>query len=236
MRAILLAAGYGTRLRPLTNTIPKCLVPIGGRPLLDIWLQKLSRADIGPFLVNTHYLPEQVAAYVQASAYRDQVTLVNEPELLGTAGTLIANLGFLEGKDGLLIHSDNYCLPDFHAFVCAHEGRPPECVMTMMTFRTDAPSTCGIVELDNRDVVVGFHEKVKSPPGNLANGAVYILSKEFMNTLATEFRKATDFSTEILPHFVGRIFTYEATGFFLDIGTPKAYEMANRQSAIQNKN
>ena len=91
MRAILLAAGYGTRLRPLTNTIPKCLVPIKGVPLLQIWLERLTNAGIGPFLINTHYLPKEVEGFAESSRYRDQVTLVHEPELLGTAGTLIAN-------------------------------------------------------------------------------------------------------------------------------------------------
>ena len=113
MRAILLAAGFGTRLMPLTANIPKCLVPIKGRPLLDYWLDRLTQAGIGPFLINTHYLSEHVAAFIQSSVYRDQVTLVNEAKLLGTAGTLIANLGYFGGKDGLLIHADNYCLADF---------------------------------------------------------------------------------------------------------------------------
>lgn len=235
MRAILLAAGYGTRLRPLTDTVPKCLVPIRGQPLLDIWLQNLSQAGVGPFLVNTHYLAERVAAYIQSSQYRDCVTLVHEPELLGTAGTLIENLGFLEGGDGLLVHADNYCKADFGAFMRAHQGRPTECVMTMMTFRTNAPSSCGIVELDERGVVVGFHEKVAAPPGNLANGAVYILSKDFLNRLAAESRNAVDFSTEILQQFAGLIFTYETNGVFLDIGTPDAYAKANRRDVTVAK-
>ena len=63
MRAILLAAGYGTRLRPLTNKIPKCLVSIKGKPLLQIWLEQLTAAGIGPFLINTHYLADQVVDF-----------------------------------------------------------------------------------------------------------------------------------------------------------------------------
>jgi mannose-1-phosphate guanylyltransferase len=124
MRAILLAAGFGTRL-PLTNTMPKCLVPIHGQPLLGIWLERLTQAGIGPFLVNTHYLADQVEQFIAASPYRDQVTLVHESTLLGTAGTLMANLDFFQGEDGLLIHADNYCLADFREFMEAHRQRPP---------------------------------------------------------------------------------------------------------------
>ena len=227
MRAILLAAGLGTRLRTLTNTIPKCLVPVKGKPLLQIWLERLSQAGIGPFLVNTHYLAEQVEAFTETSPYRNKVTLVHEHELLGTAGTLIVNLDFLQGEDGLLIHADNYCLADLAAFEQAHQKRPPECIMTMMTFRTDNPSSCGIVELDERGVVVGFHEKVAVPPGNLANGAVYILSAELLARMSTDLNAVTDFSTEVLNRFVGQIYSYETSTVFLDVGTPESYAKAN---------
>jgi len=223
MRAILLSAGYGTRLRPLTNTIPKCLIPVAGQPLLGIWLENLTRAGMGPFLVNTHHLAEQVEAYLQESPFGDRVTLVHEQDLLGTAGTLIANLHFFNGEDGLLVHADNYCLADLSAFARAHRERPPECLMTMMTFRSDNPSSCGIVELDARGVVVGFHEKVASPPGDLANGAIYLLSRDLLEILATELRTAKDFSTEVLPLFVGRIYTYQTHEVFVDVGTSETY-------------
>lgn len=222
-----MAAGYGTRLGSLTKSVPKCLVSIRGTPLLGIWLERLTRAGMGPFLVNTHYLTEQVEAFIEASPYRDQVRLVHERELLGTAGTLIANLDFFEGKDGMLIHADNYCLADFRAFVQAHRQRPTQCIMTMMTFRAENPSLCGIVELDAGGVVVGFHEKVSNPPGNLANGAVYILSAEMMRMLGEEVDGARDFSTGVLPRFVGQIYTYETSEPFMDVGTPEDYARAN---------
>jgi len=227
MRAILLAAGCGTRLRPLTNTIPKCLVPVKGKPLLEIWLDRLTHAGIGPFLVNTHYFAEQVGLFIETSRYRDMVSLVYEADLRGTAGTLIDNLDFYKGHDGMLIHADNYCLADFTAFVQAHKKRPPECLMTMMTFRTATPSTCGIIELDDRGLVSGFHEKVPEPPGNLANGAIYILSSELLDRLGMDLHMAKEFSTEVLPHLIGNIYTYETSEIFLDIGTPENYAKAN---------
>ena len=227
MRAILLAAGLGTRLRPITDTTPKCLVLINGQELLAIWLNRLAEARIGPFLVNTHYLSGQVDDFVEASPYRNDISLVHERNLLGTAGTLVANLDFFGDSDGLLIHADNYCLADFSAFLQSHLNRPPECVLTMMTFRTDTPSSCGIVELDVRGVVVGFHEKVANPPGNLANGAVYILSAELLQRLGSDLRGVTDFSTEVLNRFVGKIYSYETAATFLDIGTPENYAKAN---------
>jgi len=227
MRAILLAAGFGTRLRPLTETVPKCLVPIKGKPLIQIWLERLSAAGIGPFLINTHHLSNRVETFFCSSPFQNQVTLIYEPKLRGTCGTLIDNLGFYEGTDGLLIHADNYCLADFSAFIQAHHQRPPECIMTMMTFRTDKPSSCGIVELDERGVVTGFHEKVTSPPGNLANGAVYILSFELLNEIARDLQDVNDFSIQLLGRLVGRIYSYETKEAFVDVGTPESYAVAN---------
>ena len=222
-----MSAGLGTRLRPLTNTIPKCLAPIKGQPLLGIWLERLSKAGMGPFLVNTHYLTGQVESFIKTSSFHEQVRLVNELELLGTAGTLIENLDFFQGSDGMLIHADNYCLADLSAFAQAHLQRPPECVMTMMTFRTDSPSACGIVELNEQKVVVGFYEKALNPPGNLANGAVYILSAELLEIMKQQLHFVRDFSTEVLHRLIGRIYTYESKEIFIDIGTIQAYEKAS---------
>ena len=228
MRAILLAAGLGTRLRPLTDTVPKCLVPIRGMPLLQIWLDQLSISGIGPFLVNTHYMAEQVEEFILSTPYASSVVLSHEEKLLGTAGTLLTNADFFGGEDGLLIHADNYTEADFRTFLRAHSNRPAECLMTMMTFRTDNPSSCGILELNSRGVAIGFHEKVVNPPGNNANGAIYILSNELIQMLKTEMKSACDFSTEVIPKLINRIFTYQTNELFADIGTPDSYEFVQR--------
>ena len=227
MRAILLAAGFGTRLRPVTDTIPKCLVPIHGKPLLQIWLERLSAAGVESFLINMHYLSEQVVEFINESEFRDQVELVHEPDLLGTAGTLVNNIDFFHGEDGLLIHADNYCLADFSKFFYAHQQRPNKCLITMMTFRTDEPSSCGIVELDDKNVVIEFYEKVESPPSDLANGAVYILSHDLIELLKKEYSNIVDISAELLPTLINKIYSHEINEKFVDIGTPERYEQAN---------
>ncbi len=230
MRAILLSGGYGTRLRPLTLKVPKCLVTIKNKPLLEIWFERLAEAKIGPLLVNTHYLKDEVENFVLRNKFKDRVTLVHEENLLGTAGTLITNLDFYENQDGLLIHADNYCLADLSAFQKAHLNRPPECLMTMMTFRTDSPTTSGIVEINKHGVVIGFHEKTQNPPGNLANGAIYILSSELMNILRKQLSHAKDFSNEVIPLLMGKIYTHETYKPLIDIGLIDSYKRANELS------
>ncbi len=227
MKAILLAAGYGTRLRPITDSVPKCLVPIKGKPLLEIWLERLTDAGVNSFLINTHYLAQQVSEYISNSKFSELCILKYEEQLLGTAGTLINNLNIIEDEDCILIHADNYCLADFAEFIIAHNNRPRNCLITMMVFESDNPSECGIVEIDNEGILIGFHEKVKNPPGNLANGAIYILSKEFLSILIRDFINVSDFSNEVLPFFLKKIYTYKTNETFLDIGNIKNYSLAN---------
>jgi mannose-1-phosphate guanylyltransferase len=223
MRAILLAAGFGTRLQPLTLDIPKCLVPIKGRPLLELWLEKLFDAGIESLLVNTHYLSDQVERVIASSKFKNKVEIVYEPILLGTAGTLLENLNFYKNQDGLLLHADNYFEGDLRSFIAAHKNRPPSTLMTMMTFHTDEPESCGIVEVDTQNIVRAFHEKKENPPGNLANGALYMVSDRLIQILKRDHQAATDFSTEIIPNLIDKIFNFTTLERYIDIGTIKNY-------------
>jgi mannose-1-phosphate guanylyltransferase len=223
MRAILLAAGLGTRLQPLTLDIPKCLVPIKGTPLLELWLEKLFKAGVESILINTHYLAGQVQQVISCSKFKNKIQTVYEPTLLGTAGTLLANLDFYKDQDGLLLHADNYFDGDLHPFIAAHENRPKSTLMTMMTFHTDHPKSCGIVEVDEDNIVRAFHEKKENPPGNLANGALYIISKELIQILKNENRTVIDFSTGIIPSLIDRVFSFTTYDRYIDIGTIANY-------------
>lgn len=226
MRALLLAAGQGTRLRPLTDTIPKCLVPIHDRPLLGIWLDRLCAAGVCPILVNMHHLADRVQEHIATSPHRDSVLPVMEPELLGTGGTLLKNRSFFREEPLLLAHADNLSIFDVQAFILRHAQRPKGCDLTMMTFRTDQPQSCGIVELDGAGVVQAFHEKCPDPPGNLANGAVYVLEPTLFSFLEGLGQEHIDFSTEVLPRFLGRIYTFHNRVYHRDIGTPESYQFA----------
>lgn len=227
-KALILCAGFGTRLRPLTDNIPKCLVPIRGKPVLEYWLDRLiTGAGYDQILVNTHYLPEQVERYIAASPFKQKVQLVHEPELLGTGGTLKANRHFFDDADDfVLAHGDNYTSFDPEKFLSCHLARPSSCAMTMLLFNTDTPESCGIVETDGRGVVQAFHEKVKNPPSNKANGAVYYLNKEIFQFLERFQEPFIDFSTQVIPSYMGKIMTFNEVKFHLDIGTMESWQQA----------
>lgn len=225
MKAILLCAGKGMRLRPYTNNTPKCLMPIKGIPLLEIWLDKLSNAGINDFLINTHYLSEKVNDYINTSKYKKSIKVVYEKELLGTAGTLLNNISFFDEQDGFFIHADNYTLDDLKDFINFHINRPKSCQLSMMTFETDTPSTCGIIKKNNKNIVTKFYEKINKNYGNEANSAVYILSKEFLKIFFEKFPESNDFSKEVLGSMENKIAAYKTDKLFIDIGTVKNYNL-----------
>jgi mannose-1-phosphate guanylyltransferase len=226
LKALLLAAGLGIRLRPVTNNIPKCLVLIQGRPLLAYWLRLLIEGGCHPLLVNMHYFADKVKDYIEASEYKGYVTTVYESELLGTAGTVLKNRSFFGSEPFMLIHADNLSQLNVREFISRHQARPAGCEITMMTYVTPTPETCGVVELDKNGVVQAFHEKEKDPPGNLANGAVYILEPSVIDFLESFKKTHIDFSTEVLPNYLGRIYTFHNNVYHRDIGTLESYNQA----------
>ena len=223
MKALLLAAGLGTRLKPITNTIPKCLVPINGKPLLEYWLENLSNAGVKEFLVNTSYLSKQVERFVKQTKYKEMITLVYEENLLNTAGTLVANRNFFNDEPFMLVHADNLSFCNFKEFINSHKKRERSCELTMMLFNTDEPKNCGIVELDQLGRVIKFHEKVENPPSSLANGAVYICEPSIIKFCKDFNKNNLDFSKDILPSFMGKINTYLNDTYHRDIGNVESY-------------
>ena len=224
MRAILLAGGYGKRLKPITDKIPKCLVKINKTPLLEIWLKKLQNANVKEVLINTHYLNRKVENFLKKKKFKIKINLSYEKKLLGTAGTLIDNLDFYKNRDGFLIHADNFCQEPLLSLKKAHNMRPKKCIITALTFKTDDVSSCGIFKIDRKNKVEKFTEKPSNKRfGNLANGAVYLLSNDFLKIAKKKFIKSKNFSEDIIPKIKKNIYCYTTKKIFVDIGTKNNY-------------
>src|SRR5215470_5179197 len=103
MKAFILAAGSGTRLRPLTDTVPKCLLPIQGVPLLQIWLENCSSAGITEVLVNVHSHAGQIREFAGRQATKLAVRIAEEEQLLGSGGTLAENQSFVSGEEAFFV-------------------------------------------------------------------------------------------------------------------------------------
>ncbi len=228
MKAFLLAAGQGTRLRPLTDKTPKCLLPVQGKPILEIWLRHLVQYGVEQVLVNTHHLHVQVEDFISHRKGPPTVLLSYEPQLLGSAGTLYANRSFIGREDFFLVcYADNWTSFDLSLLVKLFFSRKFEKPFGVMALhRTEEPSRSGIVTLDHQDWVQSFTEKPKKPLSNLANAGIYLFTKEVLHFLPTNI--PSDIAHDFIPNLIPKLLGLEIKVPLIDIGTPESYRLVNQ--------
>ena len=229
MKAILLSAGLGTRLKPITDSIPKCLVPVGPKPIIDTWLGLFERAGVEEVLINLHHHPDLVRRHLGRREGKIVIRTVYEKELLGSLGTVLANKSFYAGEsEVLIVYVDNFAFIDFRQFAAFHAGHTFP--MTVGVFETPTPKECGIIELDREGTVVGFEEKPQNPRSNLANAGIYLIDTGFLNGWSDDPGTGTrDIGFHFLPRSVGRMKAYRVEPFFHDIGTIERLRKANAE-------
>ena len=223
MKAMILAAGEGTRLRPLTLTLPKPMVPVVHTPLLVRTVELLRRQGVEQLAVNLYHKPEAIRAH-----FGDYLTYSEETQLLGTAGGVKQLAGFLDTTFAVL-YGDNlydFSLEPLLAFHRAHNA-----LATIATFETPNPTACGLVVTDPAGRVTRFQEKPRLDEvfTHTANAGVYILEPEVLDHIPAG--AACDFGRDIFPTLLerapGRIFALPLGGYLRDTGTPENYRQAS---------
>ena len=223
MKAFLLSAGRGERLRPLTDTLPKCLVPICGRPLLLRWLDMLAAHGVTEILVNTHYLADRVASAVDGWRGDAKVVLAYEPELLGSAGTLVANRAFVQSeREFYIVYADNLADVDLQELHAAHVHS--EAVFTTFVYETATPEAKGICVVDATGRIVEFIEKPQYPRSNLANSGIAMASGTLLDAIPAG--RVVDLGRDVMPALAGRMQAVRTSGYIRDIGSLADYGMA----------
>ena len=228
MKALILAAGAGTRLRPLTDTCPKPMLPVAGRPLLEWTLRWLRRYGVEEVALNLHHLPEVVRAGLgDGVRFGVRLRYAYEPELLGTAGALRSFPAFFN-EPFLVIYGDLLLDLDLDDLVGFHRER--RALMTLALKRTDAPQSQGMVEVDAHGRVVRFVEKPAGWDGaDTANAGVYVCEPEVAARVPPGF---SDFGHDIIPALLregAAVYGRPLRGYLLDIGTHEAYERAQSE-------
>jgi len=229
MKAFLLAAGLGTRLRPITNDIPKCMVPICGYPLLYWWVQLFKKYGINDVLINTHYLPDTVRKFLLLNNSENNGVILHEfyeEKLLGSGGTVRANFNFVKNDNKFLIcYADNLTninLSNLISFHDRHKG-----ILTMGLFYTNTPKQCGIATIDKECLITDFVEKPITPGSNLANAGIYVCSSDIFSYLPN--KDFIDFGKDILPLLIGKMYGMKVNGYLKDIGTIENYNLAQKE-------
>jgi mannose-1-phosphate guanylyltransferase len=230
VKAFLLAAGIGSRLQPITDTTPKCMLAIDGQPMLDIWLDAFRRAGVDEVLVNLHHLPDVVSRHIAARTAPPAVRTFFEPELLGNAGTLLANRRWVEDEEFFLAcYADNLTDFDVRSLVDAHGEQGS--IATLTVFHSDRPSAGGVVELNATGRVMGFEEKPSDPVSDLTNAGMYAFHPSVLDEIDGE--PPRDIGYDLLPRLVGRARAVLVDGYFRDIGTVDAYRRAKEEWPVR---
>ena len=225
MKAFILAAGNGTRLRPLTDSVPKCLLPIQGVPLLEIWLNNCKAAGITEVLVNAHAHAEAVKKFAATQKTGVKVSVAEEPELLGSAGTLAENRAFVAGEEAFFVlYADVLTNVNLRRMFDFHQQK--NLSATLGIYQAPDPTRCGIVTADEDDVIQEFVEKPERPVSNWAFSGVMIAGQEIFDLLPD--RRPADIGFDVLPKMAGKMAGYRISEYLIDIGTLDNYQTAQQ--------
>ena len=224
MKAMILAAGLGTRLRPYSRHTPKPLFTIDQRPLLDIIIERLQRSGCEAAMINTHYHHTQIEAFVQAQDYPLPVKTRHEPEILGTGGGIRNMSDFWEDGPMLVLNADVVCDIDLKKVFRFHQRHAAPVTMVMHDCET-----FNSVWVDQNDRIVGFQRDPKSAADvrQLAFTGIHVLDRRVLDFLPASgpahiidaYQRMLD-SGESIAAYVSR------GHYWQDIGTPQNYRSA----------
>lgn len=224
-KAVLLCAGIGSRLGPLTRNCPKVMIPLNGKPLLQYHLEWLKTYGITELFVNLHYLPNVITDFLgEGEKFGVRIRYFREEILLGTAGALNAMRDAL--TETFLVHyGDVYSEVNIDALYAVH--RDKNAAATMVVQPTDRPQDSDIVELDSYNRVTALH---KNPGnfryGNYGSAALYVLEPSILKHIQAGDQEQ-DFVRDVFPKAISSgqsVVGYVAEGYMQDIGTMQRYE------------
>ena len=234
MKALILYAGLGTRLRPITENIPKPLVLVGNKPLLQYHLDQLKSFDIHDILINSSYLADQIKDFIniyQQHNITSKINLTFEHELLGSAGTLKANWDFFKEEDDfLIIYGDNLTNINYKQFIERHRSKSNLC--TIACYQEPEIESKGMVVFDAEDRIQRFVEKPKTDQvvSHYANAGIYVCNKNIIKYLNQFDKIPLDFGYDIFPKIlidqVDILGVYLMKEVLLDVGNLKNYQLA----------
>lgn len=222
MQALVLAGGEGTRLRPLTHTVPKPVMPLAGRPFLTFMLDWLRAHDVDDVLLSCGFLAHAVEDVLGDEHEGMRLRYVHEDEPLGTAGPvrLAADEGLLADRL-FILNGDVLTDMDLTSQLAFHDDKGAKATLALIA--VEDTSSYGVVPTDEDGAVTEFLEKSPGPaPTNRINAGAYVIESEVVERIPPG--RAVSFEREIFPSLVGNgLYGYMSDGYWIDIGTPERY-------------
>ena len=241
MKALLLAAGAGTRLRPLTADRPKPMVEIAGEPAVAHSLRWLKRQSVRDVAINLHHYPQVLRDYVgDGSRFGLRVTYSLEPELLGTAGALRPLRKFFRGEDVFLVlYGDVLTDLELQTVCCRHATT--EADATVVVARVEDPTRAGIVAFDRDQRITRFVEKPAAHEvfSEWANAGIYLCGSKVLRYVSPGGRQ--DFARDLFPAMLAdgcRLQASPTSALVIDFGSPERLELADaavRRRALRHE-
>ena len=238
MKAMVLAAGLGTRLRPLTDNTPKCLMPLAGRPLIDWTLLWLREAGVKDCVINLHYLPDKVKDFLgDGSQYGIRIHFSFEPELLGTAGAVKKVADFF-AQPFYVIYSDNFSRWDIRKLKSEFDSRETNAVVAI--HRREDVTQSGMIELDGDNRIIRLVEKPKPEEvtSHYVSAGFFYLDPKVLDYVPEN--KFWDFGFHVFPDMLQageKIYAVKMDSPIIGIDTIEAYHRANELAlSLVNRN
>ncbi len=228
MQAVILAGGLGTRLNALNPTLPKSMIPIGDRPLLEHQIILLREHGIREIALIVNHLKEHIQVHFgNGIQWGVDISYYEEKTPLGTVGGIKAIEDFLTG-DFIVLYGDVMVDMDISRLLKFHHQTKSEC--TLVLHPNDHPFDSDLVELDKHNRIVAFHPKPRTESGyyrNMVNAGIYVMSKKVMDHL--EANKKADFGKDVFPVIYNKMKTmgYNTSEYLKDMGTPERLEQVN---------
>ncbi|MCH5237808.1 MAG: NTP transferase domain-containing protein [Muribaculaceae bacterium] len=229
VEAVLMAGGRGERLRPLTDTIPKPLLKVGEKPIIEYNLEELEACGVKRIHVTVNYLADMIEEYFRHRSGMAKIECVREPKRLGTIGSM-ALIDDFRSEDILLMNSDLLMDIDFQAIYLEHRHRDADITMAAVPYNVSVPFA--IMKMKN-DCVETIEEK---PTYNyFANGGVYMIKRTLIERIPREeYMDAPDFISSVI-EAGGKVCCHHLEGSWIDIGSPDDYRLACELMARRNK-
>ncbi len=231
-KAMIMAAGVGSRLEPLSSIVPKPLVPIANIPTMDILVNHLKSFGIKDVIANTYYKSEQIQTHYKRNNFGINFQFIKETELSGTAGGVKkCQFFFNEGEDFIVMSGDGLTDVDIAKAYCSHKKSNSIATIITKEVAHKEVSKYGIIVTDKKGVVENFQEKpsINEAKSNLANTGIYIFNYAIFSFIPQN--TFYDFAKNVFPAILSseiKINTYTHTGYWSDIGSIEQYKESNR--------
>lgn len=229
MRAVVLVGGFGTRLRPLTNTVPKPMLPVGHQPMIARLIDRLARGGVTEVVLALGFKPEPfIEAFPDGRCGDVTLTYAVEPEPLDTAGA-IRFAAEAAGIDDTFVVANGDVMTDLDVagLVAAHRSAGAEA--TVHLIGVDDPSTFGVVEIGDDGSISQFVEKPArgTEPSNLINAGTYVFEPSVLARIPSGVRVSIE--RETFPSIVadGGMYGHSTDDYWIDAGVPDLYRAAN---------